>query len=188
MSLVPWQTLILKGWDDPDIAMLECWKKISKNWTWFQWLLWTVTAVHQLPSYSPHNSLGLSQAQCPDTLHSISQNLLQSHKQRILQLDGFQKAMESDFITWPKKKQRLRELTWLFQVPQLVIVRSGVNTLQIFAQVEKEPMVIVTISLKLCWPQRTSESAREQQFPRFLHSCSLTQGPVVMLLYPVGNS
>lgn len=177
MSLVPWQTLILKGWDDPDIVMLECWKKISKNWTWFQWLLWTAIAVHQLRSHSPHNSLGLSQAQCPDTLHSISQNLLQSHKQRILQLDGFQKVMESNFITLPKKKLRLRELTWLFQVPQLVIVRSGVNTSQIFAQVEKEPMMIVTISLKLCWPQWTSESARQRAVSKMSSQLLLDTGP-----------
>ena len=179
MSLVPWETLILKSWDDPDIVLLECWKKISKKWKWFQWLPWTVIAVPQLPSHSPHNSLGLSwpsQAQCPNTLHSVSQNLVQSHKQRIRQLDGFQKVMESNIITLPIKKLRLKELMWLFQVPQLVIVRSGVNTSQTFARLEKEPTVIVTISLKLCWPQGTSKSARQRAVPKMSSQLLLDTG------------
>lgn len=168
MSLVAWETLILKRWDDPDIVMPECWKKISKKWRWFQWLPWAVIAVPQLPSHSPHTSLGLSwpsQAQCPNTAHSVSQNLVQSRKQRIRQLDGFQKVMESNIITVPMKKLRLKELAWLLQVPQPVVVRSGVNTLQTFARLEKEPMMMVTISLKLCWPQWTGASARQRAVP-----------------------
>ena len=169
MSLVAWETLILKRWDDPDIVMPECWKKISKKWRWFQWLPWAVIAVPQLPSHSPHTSLGLSwpsQAQCPNTAHSVSQNLVQSRKQRIRQLDGFQKVMESNIITVPMKKLRLKELAWLLQVPQPVVVRSRVNTLQTFARLGKEPMMMVAISLKLCWPQWTGSSARQRAVPK----------------------
>lgn len=97
---------------------------------------------------------------------TVSQNLVQSHKQRIQQLDGFQKVMESNIITVPMKKLRLKELAWLLQVPQPVVVRSGVNTLQTFAWLEKEPMMMVTISLKLCWPQWTGASARQRAVPK----------------------
>lgn len=69
--------------------------------------------------------------------------------------------MESNIITLQMKKLRLREPKWLFQVPQLIIVRIEVKTSWTFAQVEKESMTTVTLSLKLCLPQQPSELATQ---------------------------